>query len=207
MSQKSNLSLFLMDGTLDGRIRCHKGYGSFIAYKIPRTMVNTSVGDNNLQNSGIYFLFGRTTNEDPCIYVGQANNRKNGKGLLCRVQEHLKEEWTEAILITTSDNAFGPTEISYLENYFCILATEAKRYIVRNSNEPNIGNPTEEMVADLADVIEFTKLMVGVLGHKAFEPLAGKTTKSSILSMTYKGGGSNRCTNLRWICSSKRKRT
>ena len=33
-------------------------------------------------------------------------------------------------MFTTSNNSFGPTEISYLENKFCNLAIEANRYIV-----------------------------------------------------------------------------
>jgi len=47
--------------------------------------------------------------------------------------------WTEAVAFTTSNNSFGPTEISYLENRFCNMAVEANRYIVKNSNDPNPG--------------------------------------------------------------------
>lgn len=57
------------------------------------------------------------------VYVGQAGVRKNGEGILFRLQEHKrnpdKDYWTEAVVFTTSNNSFGPTEISYLENRFC----------------------------------------------------------------------------------------
>lgn len=54
------------------------------------------------------------------LQIGQAGARKNGEGILNRLQEHKrspeKDYWTEAVVFTTSNNSFGPTEISYLEN-------------------------------------------------------------------------------------------
>lgn len=66
--------------------------------------------------------------------------------MLFRVAEHLKDEFyfTEAVMFTTSDNSWGPTEISYLENKFANLAIRTGRYTVKNGNEPNPGNVTEE---------------------------------------------------------------
>ena len=46
--------------------------------------------------------------------------------------------FNEVIVLTTDTNIFGPTELNYLENKF------AERYILKNQNEPNIGNVTEE---------------------------------------------------------------
>ena len=58
-------------------------------------------------------------------------HRKNGEGILNRLQEHKrnpeKDYWTEAVVFTTSNNSFGPTEISYLENRFCNLAIAANQ--------------------------------------------------------------------------------
>ena len=60
------------------------------------------------------------TTGKPVVYVGQAGNRKNGEGILNRLLEHKRnpkeDYWTEAVVFTTSNNSFGPTEISYLEN-------------------------------------------------------------------------------------------
>ena len=55
-----------------------------------------------------------------------------------------KDYWTEAVVFTTSNNSFGPTEISYLENRFCNLAIAANRYEVKNGNDPTSGNITED---------------------------------------------------------------
>jgi hypothetical protein len=110
------------------------------------------------------------------VYIGQASVRKNGEGVLFRLQEHKrnaeKDYWTEAVVFTTSNNLFGPTEISWLENRFCTLATEAKRYAVKNGNDPNIGNVTKEKQSELEEFVEYAKIVMGVLGHRVFEPIS-----------------------------------
>lgn len=98
---------------------------------------------------------------------------KNGEGILNRLQEHKrnpeKDYWTEAIVFTTSNNSFGPTEISYLENRFCNLALQANRYEVKNGNDPTPGNITEEKESEMEAFIDYAKVIMGVLGHKLFE--------------------------------------
>ncbi|SHF43227.1 GIY-YIG nuclease family protein, partial [Caloramator proteoclasticus] len=85
-----------------------------------------------------------------------------------------KDYWTEAVVFTTSNNSFGPTEISYLENRFCTLAKEANRYILKNEIEPTQGNITEEKESELEEFIDYAKIVMGALGHKLFEPLIDK---------------------------------
>ena len=117
------------------------------------------------------------------VYVGQAGARKNGEGILNRLQEHKnnpdKDYWTEAIAFTTSNNTFGPTEISYLENRFCSLANQAKRYVVKNAVEPTKGNITEEKESELEEFIDYAKIIMGTLGHKIFIPLVETSATST----------------------------
>lgn len=82
-----------------------------------------------------------------------------------------KDYWTEAVVFTTSNNSFGPTEISYLENKFCNLAIEANRYIVKNGNDPSPGHITEEKESELEEFVDYANLIMGTLGHKIFVPL------------------------------------
>lgn len=104
--------------------------------------------------------------------------------MLYRLQEHKrnpdKEYWTEAVVFTTSNNSFGPTEISYLENRFCGLALAAKRYDVKNGIDPTQGNITEEKESELEEFIDYARIVMGTLGHKVFEPLVSVTTTPSI---------------------------
>lgn len=190
-SDKIRLSVYLMDGTIDGRIKCSQANRTCITYKIPRTMINKCLDrSDELQVSGIYFLFGTDEFDNQNVYIGQAINRKNKKGLLQRALEHLneKEYWREAIFLTTSDNTLGATEICYLENFFYNLVKQAKRYNLLNNNTPNCGNPTEEEKADLDDIINCSKAMIGILGHKVFESISesAKDSLTEILTIKYK---------------------
>lgn len=176
-----SINLFLMDGTATGRMKCTLANWTGVAYKIPRTDLDKCREREDLSQSGVYFLFGTSeqTGEN-VVYVGQAGARKNGEGILYRLMEHKrnheKDYWTEAAVFTTSNNSFGPTEISYLENRFCAMAAAARRYIVKNGNEPTIGNVTEEKESELEEFIDYAKIVMGTLGHKLFEPLVQEQT-------------------------------
>lgn len=180
-----NINLFLMDGEPSGRIKCTLANWTGITYKIPRTELDKCKGRDDFSQSGVYFLFGTSDQTGkPVVYVGQAGVRKNGEGILYRLQEHKrnpdKDYWTEAVVFTTSNNSFGPTEISYLENRFTNLALNAKRYQVQNSNDPTQGNVTEEKESELEEFTDYAKIVMGALGHKVFEPL----TQSAAVSAT-----------------------
>ena len=166
------ISLFLIDDTADGRIKCTIGSRSEIIFRIPRENLNESKDLQYLNQDGVYFLLGEEDGQQK-IYVGQASSRKNGKGILGRLTEHdrKKEFWSEAIAFTTTDNSFGATEISWLENKFCNLAIDAKRCVVMNGNEPPPGNVSEEKLSELEERVEFARLILNAIGYKMFEPL------------------------------------
>lgn len=185
MSNKAKeISMFMIDGEPSSRIKCTMKNRLSVIYKIPRLMLDNCKDGNgdivkHLQQTGIYFLIGENADTgSKTIYVGQAGIRKNGKGLYCRLTEHIKNEkenywsdWNEIIAFTTQNDSFGPTEISYLENKFTNLAKEAGRYDVQNGNEPNQGNITEEKESELQDFIDDACVMISILGYKVFEPL------------------------------------
>ena len=167
-----NINLFLMDGEPTGRLKCSFLNLTVVGYKIPRTQLSACTDIKYLKQSGVYFLFGTDSNENPVVYIGQASIRKKKIGLLYRVKEpHPSiDYWTEAVMITTTNDSFGPTEISHLENRFCKMALQAKRYKVINANDPNPGNLTEEKESEMEEFIGYAKLVIGVLGFKVFEP-------------------------------------
>ena len=177
MAQRGRtISLYLLNGSVTGVIKYTLPNWTGVIYKIPRTELESCKKRVDLQQSGVYFLFGKSDeNNDNVVYVGQAGIRKNGNGLLGRILEHAKnpekDYWTEAVAITTTNNTFGPTEISYLENQFTDLAMKANRYIVKNANDPNPGNITEEKESELEEFVDYAKVVMGILGHKVFIPL------------------------------------
>jgi hypothetical protein len=171
-----------MDGDASGRMKCTLANWTGVAYKIPRTELDKCKERDDLKQSGVYFLFGTSDETGKgVVYIGQAGARKNGEGILNRLQEHKrnpeKDYWTEAIVFTTSNNSFGPTEISYLENRFCNLAVEANRYEVKNGNDPTPGNITEEKESEMEEFIDYAKVIMGTLGHKLFEPISKPVVK------------------------------
>lgn len=184
-----SINVFLIDGTPTGKIKCTLQNWTGVAYKIPRNLLDSCKNNENLSNhlkqTGVYFLLGeRSDTGEQFIYVGQAVVRKNGEGLSIRLQEHKnnpeKDYWNEAIVFTTTNNSLGPTEISYLENKFCSMAISAGRYIVKNGNEPNPGNITEEKESEMEEFVEYARIVMGVLGHKAFEPVIQKEEPKEI---------------------------
>lgn len=203
-SKGKSINLYLMDGEAGGRVKCTLANWTGVVYRIPRTELDKCKERDDLKQSGVYFLFGESDDTGKgVVYIGQAGARKNGEGILNRLMEHRrnpeKDYWTEAIVYTTSNNSFGPTEISYLENRFCNLAIKANRYEVKNSNDPTPGNITEEKECEMEEFIDNAKVIMGTLGHKLFEPVnieqpSGETTEQNdavklFLRRNIKGSG------------------
>ncbi|WP_211208380.1 GIY-YIG nuclease family protein [Corynebacterium lubricantis] len=177
------MKLFLMDGSPKGRIKCSLGNWVGKVYLVPRTEITRSKDRPELSQTGLYMLFGTDTESgDELLYVGQARERKNGNGVLGRVAEHLSDEkldyFTHAILIIDSDNSFGPTEISYLENAFYRQAIAAGRVRTVNGNDPSPGNVTEEKQAELDEFIANAKILIGSLGYRVFDEVNDSTVTS-----------------------------
>ena len=82
-----NLTMFLIDGTPTGLIKCTIGNWIGIVYKIPKSELERCKKDrDDLKQSGVYFLFGASNSiGKPVAYIGQAGNRKNGEGILNRL--------------------------------------------------------------------------------------------------------------------------
>lgn len=183
MAKRSkNINMFLMDGEVTGKIKCTLSNWTGVIYKIPRIQLGDLKSRDEMKQSGIYFLFGRDEDKQKDVtYIGQATTRKNGEGVLLRIQEHTRDThadyFNDVIILTTQNNSFGPTEISYLENKFTQLAKEAGRYIVKNGNDPNPGNVTEEKESELDEIVENTLMIVGTLGYRVFVPMTKKVSQ------------------------------
>ena len=119
--RSKNINMFLMDGEVTGKIKCTLSNWTGVIYKIPRIQLGDLKSRDEMKQSGIYFLFGRDEDKQKDVtYIGQATTRKNGEGVLLRIQEHTRDThadyFNDVIILTTQNNSFGPTEISYLEN-------------------------------------------------------------------------------------------
>lgn len=84
-----SINLYLMDGDPNGRAKCTLANWTGVAYKIPRIDIDKCKDREDLKQGGVYFLFGTSdTTGKNVVYIGQAGARKNGEGILNRLQEH-----------------------------------------------------------------------------------------------------------------------
>ena len=158
---------FLIDGHADGRWASELSNWTGKAYKIPRTYVSRCTDRDDMENTGVYFLFGRNDETDAeQVYIGEAEN------ILSRLKQHLSERdfWTECIVFISKDNNLNKAHIKYLENHLYILAKKSKRYEIINSNVPAEVSVSEMDRAEMDEFIDNMRLILGVLGHKVLEP-------------------------------------
>lgn len=189
MATKKNINLLFLDGPL-GRTKGTISNWTGIGFNIPRSYVELCGDRQELTYSGIYFLLGNDEDGNDTFYVGQADVRKNKKGVLNRATEPHPEidYWHTVVTITTKDNSLSGTKISYLENKFFNEAKNANRYLVKNLKEPSLGNPSEEEEAEMDEFIDYVKLLVRGFGYKFFEPISKpKQTKEKVLTYKFKG--------------------
>jgi len=130
----------------------------------------------------VYLLLGTTEKDEEAVYIGQADVRKNEKGVLHRILEPHKtiDYWTESIIFTTVDNSLGATELNYLEYRLHEIALDADRCKVTNGGAPHKGSLPEEKEDEMEDFIDFIRLVVRALGRKVFEPIVSRLPESSI---------------------------
>lgn len=158
---------FLIDGQADGRWISELSNWTGKAYKIPRTYINQCSDRKDLNNTGVYFLFGCNDETDAeQVYIGEAEN------ILNRLKQHLSEKdfWTECVVFISKDNNLNKAHIKYLENHIYILAKESKRYEVINSNVPTEASISEMDRAEMDEFIDNMRLILGVLGYRILEP-------------------------------------
>ena len=169
--RRRNINLFLMDGEANGIIKITTRPWNGLLLRIPRDRLYSCGERDEMKYSSIYFLIGPSESEGlPSVYVGQVGMR----GILKRLTEHDKNPeknyWTEAVVLTTSDNGLESTELNFLEHTFYTLACNSKQCVVKNAVEPNPGNVKEETISGIEETIEVTRIILETLGYKIFTP-------------------------------------
>ena len=159
------IQLFLIDGEPTGRIACELSNWTGKAYKIPRIRVKDSIDRQELNNPGVYILFGNNAEGEPAAYIGEAED------VLYRLSQHLgsKEFWNEVVVFTTKDDYLNKAHIKYLENHLHRIASRLKRYHLYNGNIPNQPAISESEQAVMNEFLYHIRILTTTLGHKIFE--------------------------------------
>nr|WP_319776865.1 GIY-YIG nuclease family protein [uncultured Sphaerochaeta sp.] len=187
MARGKNINLYIKDGISKCTIKNWIG----VVYIVPRTLIDVGKQIDNLNRSGVYLLLGTTEKDEEAVYIGQADIRKNERGVLHRILEPHRsiDYWTESIIFTTVDNSLGATELNYLEYRLHEIALDADRCKVTNSGSPHKGNLPEEKEDEMEDFIDFIRLVVRALGRKVFESVAGGVPDSIIEDQVFHSKG------------------
>ena len=88
------IKIFLIDGDPNGRMSCELSNWTGKAYKIPRINIKDCSDRSDLNNTGVYLLFGKNNEDQDQIYIGEAEST------LKRIGQHLtqKDFWNETIV-------------------------------------------------------------------------------------------------------------
>ncbi len=202
ITRKEILTVTLDEGKAEGSLICSLSGWDCEIYRIQRSNLSDYDNDQKLKECGIYFLIGEE-NGIPTIYVGQANSRTNGKGVLGRVEEHDKAKesyWSEALLLHSNSNSLYATELNYLERSFWIK-TQAGSYTVKNASKPALGNYPQMIKITMDKFISSAETIIRLLGYSFLVPKAKKIqTTSGNKQFFIKRKGNNQGRDIDAIC-------
>ena len=181
MKTSKSFKIHLYDDAT-GLIKVSNNNWDGLIYKIPRDQLKAASEFEELKQNGIYFLF-----EDNKVYIGKAERRVSGDGLLERILEHTKDkykdDWYEAVAFTSkASNSLNLAEISFLENYFYERAKMIQRYKLLNRNTPTQGTVCEDDLCDISERIRYIETILTILGYNLFQPKG--ITDSSVTEST-----------------------
>ncbi|MCE7792207.1 GIY-YIG nuclease family protein [Salipaludibacillus sp. CUR1] len=143
---------------------------------IPRNKLTEMGNREEVNNVGVYFLFGRgETDNKASVYIGEAEN------CFERLKQHNRDSnkdfWNVAILAVTKTSSFTKSHVKFLESFCYQEAKKVDRYNVVNGNTPTQSRLSEPMVADLMDNFDTMKTLLSALGYPIFERVANETSE------------------------------
>jgi len=186
------VTVFLPTGDPEGLKVVEKSNWSGRGLVIPRSIFPESKNRQELENTGVYLLFGPSeTSSLPVLYVGEGDPIKD------RLSSHYKDDtkafWTHAVGFTSKDNNLNKAHIQHLESRLVRLAKEAKRCEVTNATEPTPPTLSEVDEATAEAFLDDMLLCLPVLGYSVFESGAevaaqqAGSTADEILLLSGKG--------------------
>lgn len=162
------ITMILKNGTPTGIVQCNLDEWIGVSYKIPRNRLNEAKELKNIDNTGVYMLFGvdEETGEDRA-YIGEAEN------IYKRLIQHnkTKDFWNECLVFVSQNNSLNKAHIKFIENKLYNRAKEVERFIIENDTKPTKSS------LDGADEIRAIKfyekiiLLTAVYGYHIFDKI------------------------------------
>jgi len=168
MNRPQTIQIFLPDGSPRSVKIAEITNRVVKAVLVPRNKLDYIATRNELNNVGIYFLFGESADKaKPIVYIGEAEE------CFDRLKQHnrSKEFWNYAVVMVSKINAFTKSHAKYLEHVAIDQAKDSKRYETENQTAPSKPFVTESMEADLLDSFDTIKILLSTLGFPVFDKI------------------------------------
>lgn len=166
--ETSVITMILKNGMPTGIVQCNLDEWIGVSYKIPRNRLNEAKELKNIDNTGVYILFGvdEETGEDRA-YIGEAEN------IYKRLMQHnkTKDFWNDCLVFVSQNNSLNKAHIKFIENKLYNRAKEVERFIIENDAKPTKSS------LDGADEIRAIKfyekiiLLTAVYGYHIFDKI------------------------------------
>lgn len=178
MNRPQTIQIFLPDGSPRSVKIAEITNRVVKAILVPRNKLEYISTRNELNNVGIYFLFGESADKaKPIVYIGEAED------CLDRLKQHnrTKEFWNYAVVMVSKINAFTKSHAKYLEHIAVDRAKESNRFETENLTAPSKPFVTESMEADLLDSFDTIKILLSTLGFPVFDKIGKEQITSKEL--------------------------
>ncbi|MCF6312162.1 MAG: GIY-YIG nuclease family protein [Verrucomicrobiales bacterium] len=173
------IQIFLPDGNPRGVKIAEFTSRTIQAVLVPRAQLDFACKRPELNNVGLYFLFGEGESSSlPTLYIGEAEDCAK------RLKQHnqLKDWWNYALVCISKTQEFTKAHVKYLEWYSHQLAKKAGRYKLENGNVPVKSHISEPVIADLMDHFQSIQTLSSTLGYPLFDQIQKGTGESNQLN-------------------------
>lgn len=155
------ITTFLIDGSPTGVKTIELSWWIGKAIMVPRAKLKDVKNRPEMQQSWIYFLFGKDDNESNVAYIGETEN------LFDRIANHdtNKDFWELVIAFTSKWNDLTKWDIKFLESRAIEKAKQVKRFNLTNSTTPPRNNLPEYQQAAMEEFLENIDLLLAASGY------------------------------------------
>lgn len=174
----ATIRLFLVDGTPQGIRLVERSQWTGVCLAFSRADYARARLRKEFDRTGVYLL----TGPDPegkgpdVLYVGE------GDAVDVRLDTHQrsKDFWTNAYVLTTTDDSLNKAHVRYLEARLVEIATTAGSVRLDNGTSPKVPWLSEPEVADMEGYLANMLLILPIVGVHAFEiPIVPDTTSGT----------------------------
>lgn len=172
------IQIFLPDGNPRGVKIAEFTSRTIQAVLVPRAQLDFACKRSELNNVGLYFLFGEGGSSNlPMLYIGEAEDCAS------RLKQHNKQKdwWNYALVCVSKTQEFTKAHVKYLEWYSHQQAEKAGRYKLENGNVPPKAHISEPVIADLMDHFQSIQTLTATLGYPLFDKVQKAKTKDRLI--------------------------